>query len=191
MLSAMISSSALKLEAITLIDRFFDADCISCFMCVNSEHLLSELYVNQVKIPSQVYDELSRVPRFKPRLDRMIVDHEVMIESMLAGTEEAFDYEEFISFPRPGFKLLGNGESACIAMAKNRGGIVASNNLKDIDRYIRQYGLNLLTTADIIAHAYKTGSIEKQKADTMWQDMHAQNRKLPTNTFDRYIELGP
>lgn len=48
------------MEAILLIDSlFFDTDCISAFLWVGEEFLLSQLYPTKIIIPQEVYKELS------------------------------------------------------------------------------------------------------------------------------------
>lgn len=39
--------------------------------------------------------------------------------------------------PYHGQKIIGKGEAAAITLAKNRKGILASNNLKDVEVYIK------------------------------------------------------
>ena len=38
---------------------FFDTDCISAFLWVNNESILSKLFPGRIVIPKEVYDELS------------------------------------------------------------------------------------------------------------------------------------
>ena len=61
MLSEMILFMEMKqMEGISLIDSlFFDTDCISAFLWVNEEFLLSQLYPTKIVIPQEVYKELS------------------------------------------------------------------------------------------------------------------------------------
>jgi len=53
---------------------FFDTDCISAFLWVNSQSLLAGLYPGRVVIPRPVYDELSYpiTPHLKQRIDYLI-----------------------------------------------------------------------------------------------------------------------
>ena len=44
------------------------------------------------------------------------------------------------------FKVL----RGAIALAKVRGGAVASNNLRDVKTYVEEFGLELITTGDIL-----------------------------------------
>lgn len=39
---------------------FIDTDCISAFLWVNNESLLSQLYPGRIVMPKPVYDEINR-----------------------------------------------------------------------------------------------------------------------------------
>ena len=56
---------------------FFDTDCISAFLWVNNESILSKLFPGRIVIPKEVYDELShpgvnRVKGLKAQVDLML-----------------------------------------------------------------------------------------------------------------------
>lgn len=48
---------------------------------------------------------------------------------------------------------MGDGEAAVIALTRENGGVIASNNLRDVKEYVEDYDLNLITTAFILAMA--------------------------------------
>ena len=53
---------------------YFDTDCISSFLWVREERILTRLYSGKIVIPQQVYNELSfsGVIHLKTRLDVLI-----------------------------------------------------------------------------------------------------------------------
>lgn len=56
---------------------FFDTDCISAFLWVDNESILSKLFPGRIIIPKEVYDELShpgvnRVKGLKAQVDLML-----------------------------------------------------------------------------------------------------------------------
>ena len=55
-------------------DIFIDTDCISAFLWVRDESLLSQLYPGRVVMPKPVYDEIDRpaLAWMKARVDSMI-----------------------------------------------------------------------------------------------------------------------
>ena len=66
-----------------LTDRiFFDTDCLSAFLWVNNQIILTQLYSPQIVIPMQVYNELSypTTPHLKTRMDAMISNGDARLE---------------------------------------------------------------------------------------------------------------
>ena len=84
-------------------------------------------------------------------------------------------------------RIIGKGEAAGIAMVKARGGILASNNLRDIDSYVKKYGLRHITTGDILKEAMKTGIITEAEGNEIWSGMLRKKRKLPASSFTEYL----
>ncbi len=71
---------------------FFDTDCLSSFLWVDKENILSKLFRERIVIPKEVYDELShpavnRVKGLKVQLDAMVKRKEATIETIMVGTE--------------------------------------------------------------------------------------------------------
>lgn len=169
---------------------FFDTDCLSAFLWVNNQSLLAQLYPGRIIIPAQVYDELSipSVPHLKSRIDIMLANGEAVIKTILTDTEEYKIYKKLTKTPDPGHLIIGPGEAAAIALAKECGGIVASNNLKDISVYVSEYGLQHKTTGDILKDALDKGLISESDGNRLWQDMLKKRRKLGYNSFSDYLK---
>lgn len=166
---------------------FFDTDCLSAFLWVREENILSRLYAGRIILPEQVYNELRRVPHLLTRVDMMKNNGEISIESMEAGSVEYEDYLQMTASPVAGMRIIGRGEAAGIAMAKQREGILASNNLRDIRPYVEKFGLSHITTGDILVEAMDAGIITEVEGNTIWLDMIQKRRMLPTATFSEYL----
>ena len=76
-----------------------------------------------------------------------------------------------------------------MAYAYCRGGIVASNNLKDVNRYCDERQIQLLTTADVLLQEYQEGRLRLEHVDLTWQHMVQKRNRLPTGTFTEYLKL--
>lgn len=61
--------------------------------------------------------------------------------------------------PPKGEKRIGKGE-AVIALAKAYDGILASNNLRGISKYVKKYNLEHIATGDILVSALKADFID-------------------------------
>lgn len=168
---------------------FFDTDCLSAFLWVNNQSLLAQLYPGRIVIPNEVYVELSNptIPHLKNRVDSLIKNKEAIIEDIQVDTEEYRLYRKMTYSRESGYKIIGSGEAASIALAKVRGGIVASNNLRDIKEYVSEYNLQYKTTGDIMKEALEKGLITETEGNKLWQDMLKKRRKLGYTTFSEFL----
>jgi predicted nucleic acid-binding protein len=168
---------------------FFDTDCLSAFLWVREESILVRLYAGRIILPAQVYNELQRVPHLLARVDTLKNNGDLSVESMEAGSEEYIDYLQMTTSPETGMRIIGSGEAAGIAMAKQRDGTLASNNLRDIRPYVEKYGISHITTGDILIEAMDAGIITEAEGNTIWSDMIRRRRMLPTTTFSEYLVI--
>lgn len=171
---------------------FFDTDCLSAFLWVNNQSLLAQLYPGRVVIPAEVYSELSRpsIPHLKSRVDGMVANRDARIESIQVDTETYRLYRKMVFAPDPGHLIIGAGEAASIALAKEKDGILASNNLSDVSAYVSEYGLQHKTTGDILKEALEKGLITETVGNKLWQDMLNKRRKLGYPTFTDYLQAN-
>ena len=167
---------------------FFDTDCISAFLWVNNQSILSLLYPQGIVIPDSVYAELSNpcVRHLKDKIDILIANKKVVIEEMYVDSPS---YNTFIELSSPSrkAKAIGKGEAAVIALAKECDGIVASNNLRDIKDYVIKYNLTHITTGDILVEALKQNIISEKDGNTIWKNMLEKRRKLGAASFTEYL----
>lgn len=169
---------------------FFDSDCISAFLWVNEQNLLTLLYPGKVVIPKPAYDELSypTTPHLKQRVDNLINSKQASLATINVDSETYDLYYKLTNAPEGGQKVIGPGEAASIALAKTHNGIVASNNLRDISSYIEEFGLRHITTGDILLEALEKGFITEDEGNTIWISMLAKRRKLGAASFSEYIK---
>ncbi|MCR5693717.1 MAG: hypothetical protein K6G89_01955 [Clostridia bacterium] len=169
---------------------FFDTDCLSAFLWVREESILSRLYAGRIILPMQeVYDELQRVPHLQARVDALKNQGHLRIESIEAGSEEYFDYIQMTTSPENGMRIIGRGEAAGIAMARHRDGTLASNNLRDVRLYVEKYKITHITTGDILIEAMDAGIITEADGNTIWAEMIRKRRTLPATTFSDYLTI--
>ncbi len=169
---------------------FFDTDCISAFLWVGNESLLPQLYPGRIVIPRPVYDELSnpRISHLKVRIDALVSAGQAEIIEIIVGTEEYNMFYKLTVEPVKGQKLIGKGEAASIALAKENDGIVASNNLRDIGDYVEEFQLKHITTGEILVDAYNKGLITEVDGNTIWASMLAKRRKLGASSFSDFLK---
>ena len=95
---------------------------------------------------------------------------------------------ELTTNPQNGFKIIGKGEAAAIALTKVKGGIIASNNMRDIVPYVDKYNLTHITTGDILKEALDKNYITEEEGNDIWDNMLRKNRKLPSKTFTAFLD---
>ncbi len=169
---------------------FFDTDCLCAFLWVQNESLLPKLYPHRIVIPKPVYKELSKpaIPHLKMRVDALLDQKQASLKEITVGSEEYETYYQLTEAPQKGYKLIGHGEAASIALAKKYEGIVASNNLSDIMEYLSKYQLRHMTTGDILIDAFYRNMLTEQEGNLLWEKMLAKRRRLGAATFSDYLK---
>lgn len=170
---------------------FFDTDCLSAFLWVESENLLPKLYPGKIVIPKPVYAELDRpsISHLKTRVDALVKGGDATIQDIPVNSDEYETYFKLTEEPAAGHKIIGKGEAASIALALHFNGIVASNNLRDISTYITEYSLKHTTTADILADAFCRKFITEAQGNVIWSSMLCKRRRLGATSFSDYLKI--
>ena len=166
---------------------FFDSDCFSSFLWANAEHIMLKLFKGRIVLPQAVVDEISRVNHLYSKLEQYINNGDVKVQDICVQDEAFKYYQKFTVSPEKGYKVIGEGEAAVLALAKAEDGIAASNNLRDIKRYIDDLGIKHITTAVILEEAMKNKHITEKEGNRIWKKMIEKKRKLPYETFTDYL----
>lgn len=189
-LGMMLYMDLMKRKIIMTNKLFFDTDCISSFLWVKEEYILFKLYSGRIILPKQVFKELSNpsIPHIKRKMNQLCLDGDIFVKEILTNTEEFNLYYELAVVPPKGEKIIGKGEAAAIALATVYDGVIASNNLRDISKYIDKYNLQHVATGDILVAALNKGYIDETTGNQIWRNMIAKRRMLPTNSFTEYLK---
>lgn len=137
-------------------------------------------------LSKQVYEEIRKVPFLKSRIDSLIKSNDFVICQLIVGTQEAELYMKLTEHPDAGYKIIGHGEASAIALTKFRGGILGSNNLRDIRPYIELYHLKYITTGDILIEALNQSIINEGQGNSIWREI-LDRQRLPADTFSKYL----
>lgn len=167
---------------------YFDTDCLSSFLWVKEQRILLVLYQGRIHIPQAVYDEFCYpgIEHLKAILDSLIKDNLIIKDILSSESDEEKLYYHLIHNPEHGRKVIGKGEASAIALSKERKGILASNNLKDVQLYIDLYGLESLTTSTIMLKVVEDSLVSEEDANRIWTQMILKKRKLPFSTFTEF-----
>jgi predicted nucleic acid-binding protein len=81
----------------------------------------------------------------------------------------------------------GNGESACMAVAKyNTNAIIASSDLKDISHYCKMHKLNYLTTMDFLCAAKEKNIFSADDCNKFIKTVIEKGSALPVSKIEDY-----
>lgn len=167
---------------------YFDTDCLSSFLWVRNENILVQLYGGKIIVPKQVYEELSnpRVPHLKQKTDILLENNHIEMGEIYVDSPEYTIYQELTGVAGRPKKIIGKGEASAIAMAKVKNGILASNNLKDVMCYVKEFDLKHIDTGHILIEAIDERIINFHEAEAIWLEMIKRRRTLPCGTFSEY-----
>lgn len=169
---------------------FGDTDCLSSFLFLDEFTLLESL-LDEIVIPEAVYQELTAngtpiqiVNNLELLMNKKFIKvHDI---DLLSSEHQWYDeiraeYQMNKGFP------IGEGEAQAMALAIPNGGILASNNLSDVDYFVKKYHLPLLTSAHIIAASVDKDFISYDEAELTWKKMRKNRIRMP-GSFENYYE---
>ena len=159
-----------------------DADLLSSFAWVKRMDILERLYSKRMVVLEEVLEELKRVSHLASKVGLSIRNGHIKCEAMLADSPEALQLAKLLESGR-----YGSGEASCMAYLTQHDGILGSNNLSDVKEFCTKNKKRLLTTADVLHKAYKTGYINLDEANKTWAKMLSKKQKLPTPSFTEYL----
>lgn len=169
---------------------FYDTDCLECFLFVDAGHILEELF-SKIIIPEQVYSEImaENTPAIVKKNFKNLKNRFVEIKEISFLSQEYTTYNLIKKglWSKTG-KICGSGESAAITLAHLNNGLVASNNLSDVEEYIESLDIELITSSMILSKAVERDIISKENANDLWKGMINKGIKLPKESFSDYFD---
>ena len=133
-----------------------DADVISHF--ISSKEILflhKILGPHAIAILDNVYQEVARIPSRKLILDNLL--RSVNQVSVMPFPVKNIDIKKEFALIKRNNPLIGDGERACMAVAKFNKNIIASSNYRDIVPYCKSNNIQYLGTLDILTIALNKG----------------------------------
>ena len=141
-----------------------DADVISHFIaCGELLYLPKILSPYNIAILENVYDEIGRITSRKLKLD-MLLSSNKNVEKM-AFPNNNLEIKKEYALIKKNNPLIGDGERACMAIAKHLKNIIASSNFRDIVPYCQANNINYLGTLDILTIALNKGIFDEERCN--------------------------
>lgn len=93
---------------------------------------------------------------------------------------------EFFKLKRD-YKLLGDGECACMAMARFEQEAIASSNFRDVAPYCEANGIEYIGTLDILLIAKRKGHWDIDQCNQFIMDaIKVNNARFPVSKIEDY-----
>ena len=162
-----------------------DADVLSHFLKGERAGLLNDVFPGQLVILREVMTELEQVSRFDQSLDFLVKIYKIKVMDFSSDNKALLEFENLLLAGR------GPGESACMALARYHGDIIASSNLRDIKNYCQKHSITYYTTLDILHFAIQDGHLTPTECDAFLALIKKRNSKPGFDTYQQYLAAGP
>lgn len=157
-----------------------DADVISHFIaCSEILFLPKILEPHKIVILENVYTEVARIHSRKVILDNLL-------QTVKNITKQPFPFQNLeikkeYALIKKNNPLIGDGERACMAVAKYTKDVVASSNFRDIVPYCRVNHILYLGTLDILVIALRKNIFDEERCNRFIETARNKNNaKFPS-----------
>lgn len=156
-----------------------DCDVIIHFIKGGSQLLLPKIFPERFVILDKVKGELDKHKSNGTQIQNFIQWSKIPIMTMPSDLNIIKEYGLLK-------KTMGEGEAACLAMARYTYDYIASSNLRDIKDYCERHAIIYMTTMDILLQAYKSGIMDEAACDTFIKEVKDKKSRL-INSIDSII----
>lgn len=150
-----------------------DCDVISHFIANNVLDKLPEILMpHQCLVLDYVYSEVAARPMRLAYLEAMIKSGKIQ---KMSFPEDTAINQEFARIKKL-YPLIGDGERACMAVARFFEDIIASSNFRDVAPYCKEHDIRYLGTLDILSVASEREIFNEQQCDQFIQTALTYNK---------------
>lgn len=148
-----------------------DCDVIIHFINAGKQLLLPKIFPDRFVILDKVFEELMKRPSNKIPVGNFIKYSKIEVIPIPNKIEIIKEYSKLK-------KVVGDGEAACMAVARITNEYIASSNLKDIKEYCEEYKIIYLTTMDILLEAFELKIMSEIECDNFIKEVKSKGSKL-------------
>jgi hypothetical protein len=163
-----------------------DADVLIHFSKGDSVFCLKKIYPNHEKWLLDAVKTEIRFGKARSETEFAILEGFIKLISFPATNTEV--YLEYAKIKRDKI-TIGEGEAHCLAYLRHNNHVLASSNLKDIQKYCEEHQIVYLTTMDLLCEALSSGEMSEEDCDNFIEKVLAQNSKLPVQFISQYKEI--
>ncbi len=159
-----------------------DSDVFRHFLNGNRIHQLSAIFPGRFVMLDKVKNELCRSKSLEKPVNNFLKLFQIPIISFPTRGEIIIEYAQLI-------KKFGEGESACMAVARFENEFIASSNLRDIRSYCEQHSIVYFTTMDLLVEAMNKEIMTEAECDQFILDVKTKGSKLPCNSMKEFAKM--
>ena len=152
-----------------------DADVVSHFIEAREILTLPTIFPFKIYVLDKVMRELERWKERHTTVENLI--NMKLLSAMAFPENDEQIRKEYLYIKDRLFK--GDGESACLAVARHQHNVLASNNLRDTKNYCIMHKVAYLTTMDFLCYALQNGIMDEARCDAFITRVLQQKGKLP------------
>lgn len=162
-----------------------DADLISHFITAGEADSIHLIFpANPIHLLDKVHAELQnwRSAKVGIVISDLLKKKRLRLIDFPEENEEI--RKEYFYIKKVQFK--GDGESACLAVARHNKNILASSNLRDIKNYCILHRIDYLTTMDFLCAALATGTFDEARCNAFIKKVLDAGGKLPVKNMQAH-----
>lgn len=159
-----------KIEPLILLD----SDVLRHFLSGEQLFLLPKIFPRRLVILDKVKNEICRSTSLKGPIENFLKATNIPIEDF---PKDSTIIKEYARLKRE----FGEGESACMAVARFHKKYIASSNLSDIKKYCTDNAITYYTTLDLVHEAYKKKLLSLGDCDYFIYLLKINKHKIPHN----------
>jgi predicted nucleic acid-binding protein len=157
-----------------------DADVVIHFMKAGQQVILNTLFPGRLVMLDKVKQELMKMKSARLPVENFLLWGRVEVIAFPSDREIISEYALLI-------KTRGNGESACMAVARFQKKYIASSNLKDIRDYCEKHSIRYYTTLDILEMAMDLNVLTETQCDQFITEVLGKDSKLPCKSMAEFL----
>jgi hypothetical protein len=157
-----------------------DSDVVRHFLNGNRIHQLSAIFPDRFVILDKVKNELCRSKSLVTPVTNFLFMFKIPIIEFPNRGDIIKEYARLL-------RKFGEGESACMAVARFENKYIASSNLKDIKSYCVEHEIVYYTTMDILLEGLNQRILSEEECDQFIFDVKSKGSKLPCDSMREYL----
>jgi len=158
-----------------------DADVIRHFIYGSKVSDVVKIFPRRIVMLDIVKKELCRSKKLIQPVNNFISECKIEEVKLENNFDALSEYAELI-------KSVGEGEAACMALAKIEKKYIASSNLRDIKEFCIKNGIKIYTTMDFLYEARLNQVYTEVECNNFIQNVLNAGSKLPCNNISDYID---